>query len=100
MKKKNASLIAAEKSMEKFLQRVGYKGGFVGGSIHEIPSYKVKSNLPNTSDTVCGAGPKKPANTYTGDEILGVATMHKSNAVPIRKDSKNAAVEISQMRRN
>ena len=34
---------------------------------------------------------------YTGDKMLGVATMHKSNLVPIFSDDN--AVEVSQMRR-
>ena len=38
-----------------------------------------------------------PAKVYTGDKILGIATMHKSNAVPVFNNSD--AVEISNMRR-
>ena len=34
---------------------------------------------------------------YTGDKILGIATMHKSNAVPVFSDEQ--AVDISRMRR-
>lgn len=34
---------------------------------------------------------------YTGDKMLGVATMHKSNIVPIFNDE--SAVQVSQMRR-
>ena len=34
---------------------------------------------------------------YTGTKILGIGTMHKSNAVPIFSDEQ--AVEISRMRR-
>lgn len=34
---------------------------------------------------------------YTGTKMIGVATMHKSNAVPVFNDE--AAVEISSMRR-
>lgn len=36
--------------------------------------------------------------TYTGDKMLGVAAMHKSNLVPIF--SNEGAVEVSTMRRN
>ena len=36
-------------------------------------------------------------NTYTGAKMKGVATMHKSNAVPVFSD--NEAKEISSMRR-
>jgi hypothetical protein len=41
---------------------------------------------------------KRKANQYTGDELAGIGTLHKSNMVPIRKDS-NAAVDIANMRR-
>ena len=34
---------------------------------------------------------------YTGDKVLGIATMHKSNAVPVF--AAEEAVEISRMRR-
>ena len=46
---------------------------------------------------VAGNGAKKQANVYTGDYIMGIATMHKSNAVPIT--SGEQAIEVSQMRR-
>lgn len=49
-----------------------------------------------TSDTV-GNGFRKEAQVYTGNNLLGIATMHKSNMVPIFK--KEDAIEISQMRR-
>jgi len=40
----------------------------------------------------------KPApKVYTGTEIVGIAVMHKSNAVPIR--GKKQAEEIAKMRR-
>lgn len=40
---------------------------------------------------------KAPAKVYTGTKILGIGTMHKSNAVPIFSDDE--AKEISSMRR-
>lgn len=39
---------------------------------------------------------RKPMQ-YTGDKIVGIGTMHKSNAVPIFSDQE--AKEISSMRR-
>ena len=38
-----------------------------------------------------------PAKVYTGTKVKGIATMHKSNAVPVFSDEE--AVEISKMRR-
>jgi hypothetical protein len=52
-----------------------------------------------TSDTVPTACAKKESPKYTGDLIVGIGTMHKSNAVPIMRGTKQAE-EIAQMRRN
>ena len=38
-----------------------------------------------------------PAKVYTGTKVKGIATMHKSNAVPVFAEEE--AVEISRMRR-
>lgn len=50
-------------------------------------------SLPFTAG-VCA---KAETKTYTGTLIKGIATMHKSNAVPIISDQE--AVDISKMRR-
>ena len=39
----------------------------------------------------------KPAKVYTGTKVKGIATMHKSNAVPVFSDEE--AVDIARMRR-
>ncbi len=39
----------------------------------------------------------KTKNVYTGDKMLGIAVMHKSNLVPIFTEEN--AVEVSKMRR-
>lgn len=56
------------------------------------------SNIPSKPDTVLGAVTIKQTQKYTGDKILGIGTMHKSNAVPIFSDDE--AKDISKMRRN
>ena len=44
-------------------------------------------------------GRKEPMQ-YTGDrKLVGIATMHKSNAVPIFEDDKEHAKDIARMRR-
>ena len=54
------------------------------------------TNIPsrNTGD---GIGASKQIPKYTGTKILGIGTMHKSNAVPIFSDDE--AKSISNMRR-
>lgn len=54
-------------------------------------------NIPSKPDTVKGAVTIKQPQQYTGDKILGIGTMHKSNAVPIFSDDE--AKDISKMRR-
>ena len=43
---------------------------------------------------------KKETLQYTGErKLVGIATMHKSNAVPIFEDDKEHAIDIARMRR-
>lgn len=98
--KKSKSLIEAERSMEVLLRRVGYTGKYTGKSVNEIPSYRVESNLPKTSDIIPGKTPKKAENVYSGDEIAGIVVTHKSNLMPVRKDNRQAAIDAAQMRRS
>jgi len=46
---------------------------------------------------ITGAVNVKQTPQYTGNKIIGIGTMHKSNAVPIFSDQE--AIEISRMRR-
>lgn len=56
-------------------------------------------NYPSLSNSMCGFAPKKESQKYTGDLIVGIGTMHKSNMVPIMRGT-NEAKDIAQMRRN
>lgn len=46
---------------------------------------------------VKGPTSSKPAPTYTGTKVIGIATMHKSNLVPIFTDDE--AKDVASMRR-
>lgn len=48
------------------------------------------------STMVCDTS-RKDTHRYTGDKLLGIATMHKSNAVPVFKGQD--AIDIAKMRR-
>ena len=58
--------------------------------VRETPHYP---SLNTFGGTATKASPK----VYTGDKMLGIATLHKSNAVPVFQAED--AVEISKMRR-
>lgn len=53
--------------------------------------------IPSCSPKDMSPCPRAPDKIYTGDKILGIGTLHKSNAVPVF--SSDEAIEISKMRR-
>lgn len=55
------------------------------------------AHIPSLDTGVKGAVNIKKPMQYTGDKIVGIGTMHKSNAVPIFSDQE--AKDISSMRR-
>jgi carbonic anhydrase len=63
------------------------RDNYRGSNVSKIPS----------KDTGWTACTKLPDKVYTGTNIKGIGTMHKSNAVPIFTDEQ--AIEISSMRR-
>ena len=52
---------------------------------------------PSLNSGFNGGGTLKPKSMYTGDAMLGIGTLHKSNAVPIF--SKDDAKDQANMRR-
>ena len=57
-------------------------------------------SYPSAPMSASGNTAKKEPLHYTGErKLLGVATMHKSNAVPIFADDKQHAIDIARMRR-
>ena len=94
-KKKSESIIQEEIKTQKLLERLGYNKNH--NFRPDMPNYRVSKSNAKTSDGV-GNGFKNMAKQYTGDELAGIGTLHKSNMVPVRKDS-NDAKEIARMRR-
>lgn len=65
---------------------------------NSTPLYKRNSSLDiNSLDSRIGSTPKKESPKYSGDYIVGIATMHKSNLVPVGKG--DSPVNYSTMRR-
>lgn len=54
-------------------------------------------NIPSLDLGTTGAVSSKPSLQYTGTNMIGIATMHKSNAVPVF--SQQHAKDLSNMRR-
>jgi hypothetical protein len=97
----------AQRYHDKWLRKMGAhpdqisesKKKNVNISILSVPDYSSSGNSIPTSDVIPG-GSTAPAErqVYSGERrLLGVATMHKSNMVPVF-DSKDAK-DIARMRR-
>lgn len=63
-----------------------------------IPNYAETRSKLKTSDRVGPIEGKRRVQEYTGDYITGLATMHKSNTVPVGRGSDPKI--YAQMRRN
>jgi len=61
------------------------------------PDSRSTRHIPSRDTGHLGAIRTKDIPKYTGTKILGIGTMHKSNAVPIFSDEE--AIDISKMRR-
>lgn len=89
-----------EALQKKYLPTVTVKKKSMGQPWTATPSVHIRDTgpkPPSLPDTVLGAVNSKPAQRYTGTKVLGIATMHKSNAVPVFANED--AIEISKMRR-
>jgi hypothetical protein len=60
------------------------------------PPGRETKHIPSHGNS-SGVAVLEPAKVYTGTKVLGIATMHKSNAVPVFSDEE--AKSISSMRR-
>ena len=63
----------------------------------KIPEGRNTTAHIKSVDTGLGNAVLKPSKQYTGTKVKGIATMHKSNAVPVFSDEE--AIDISKMRR-
>ena len=62
--------------------------------------YRKTKEYPSAPMSATCDTSKKESLQYTGERrLLGIATMHKSNAVPIFADDKQHAIDIARMRR-
>lgn len=64
---------------------------------NSIPDYSSTRSAIPTSDKIVPIAGKRKAQEYSGDYIVGLATMHKSNIVPVGKGQ--SPEELAKMRR-
>lgn len=99
-KKKTKKQEELDKAHAKFLKKMGYTGTVVQRSKRVVHNRVVAdSNTTKLSNQIpVGVAAKQKPNVYSGERtLLGIATMHKSNSVPVF--SQEDAESISKMRR-
>lgn len=69
---------------------------YVGFSSLAFLNDRGTKDIPSKGSMV-GSVAAKPIMTYTGDAMIGVGQLHKSNAVPVFKQEE--AEELARMRR-
>jgi len=100
MKKKSKRLQETEQYHAAFLKRMGVNTNrHIPIHPKEIPYYRESPLIPSMN-TLQGTTTKSEPKVYSGErKLLGIATMHKSNMVPVFADKKEDAIEIAKMRR-
>lgn len=110
LKKKKAKYASAEhkkKELEaqaiqqKLYKEWGIKDTKISKSKKEFEmktTYRGSDKKVNSVAFTGGSCSKKADKKYTGTLVVGISTMHKSNAVPIINQQQ--AEEIAKMRRN
>jgi len=104
-KKKTKVQLQVEQEHRLQLKRMGFDAPLKAAtkfvelkrSLPKVPD----RNLPPTSDVVPeGSTSRVEPKYYNGENrLIGIATMHKSNMVPIFESNKEAAIDIARMRR-
>lgn len=101
MKPKSKALLKAEAEHAQFLKRMG-----VGDLKRKIalpagvPAYARPSPDIPSLNGLAGTHARPEPKVHRGKRpLLGIATMHKSNMVPVFADKPEEASEIARMRR-
>lgn len=94
--------VAAQAAHDKWLRKMGVHPDQLKTAEKSsgacIPNYAKSSSSIPTSDIITPISGKRKAQEYSGDYITGLATMHKSNTVPVGRGSDPKI--YAQMRRN
>jgi hypothetical protein len=100
-KKPNAQQRALRSSWEDILRKYDVKSS--NKTISSRPSFSrvirdgsSTSHIPSL-DSGLGLTPKKTTIEYTGDAMLGISVLHKSNGVPVFRQED--VIDIGKMRR-
>ena len=96
-KKPTAKQRELQSNWEKILKKYESKTTIKKSKVKKVEPFRRETPVIPSLGTYEGQCTKSDQPTYTGTQMIGIATLHKSNAVPVF--SQDDAVEISRMRR-
>jgi len=73
-----------------------FSKAFTNSKMPKIVIPRGTAHIPSLNTGV-GTAARAPDKVYTGNSVVGISTLHKSNGVPVF--SKEEAIDISKMRR-
>jgi hypothetical protein len=73
-----------------------FSKAFTNSKMPKIVIPRGTAHIPSLNTGV-GTAARAPDKVYTGNAVVGISTLHKSNGVPVF--SKEEAIDISKMRR-
>jgi hypothetical protein len=101
LKSKHMSKITFEEYVDQVFGRVNKEKKKADTFVSSIPITYRANSYPSVTSSVKNTNScaKKEMQVYSGEQkLLGIATLHKSNMVPVF--AKQDAVDIANMRRN
>jgi hypothetical protein len=101
-KKPNAKARALKANWEEILKKYEVKPTYKKSDYTKPTDVRVMRHGSDVShissmDSGIGHAVKKASPVYTGDAMIGIGQLHKSNAIPVF--SQEDAIDISKMRR-
>jgi hypothetical protein len=91
-RKPKAKGVACVKFKSSEFKELKSTNDYINSRLKELNS--IPSFIPSKPE---GIAAKQDRKEYTGSYIIGIATMHKSNAIPITNGEQ--AIDIAKMRR-
>ena len=99
--KPNAQQRALQANWQEILRKYDVKSSGKSVYTRSISNRVIRDNADSrvypSLDTNLGSTGKKESMVYSGDAVIGISVLHKSNAVPVF--SKEEIIDIAKMRR-
>jgi len=95
-KARQSALLKEQRAIREELRKIQSDITMKVVSRNQLPADRNTDHIPSR-DSGIGFAAARSAPTYTGDKMIGIGQMHKSNAVPVFREED--AKDLATMRR-